>query len=59
MWSLSHSSPRPWWDGEENKKEKAKLVGWDKNSLTEWQRKNKITTKILIKRIIECNFFTT
>jgi len=26
--------PPPWWDGEENQKEKVKLVGWDENSLT-------------------------
>jgi len=27
----------PYWDGEENQKEKkAKLTGWDENSLTEW-----------------------
>jgi len=43
-------------DGEENQKEKAKLIGWDKNSSTEWQREKKITTIILIKRIysIKC-----
>jgi len=35
---------------EENQKEKAKLVGCDKNSLTEWPREKKITI-ILIKRI--------
>jgi len=33
MWSLSHSSPH--WDWEENRKKKAKLMGWDKDSLTE------------------------
>jgi len=27
-----------WWDGKENQKEKAKLLGWDKNSLTELHR---------------------
>jgi len=40
----------PWWDGEENQKKKAKLVGQDKKSLTEQQRKRKITTIMLIKR---------
>jgi len=42
--------PPPQRDGEENQKEKGKkLVGWDENSLTEWQRKK--TTIILIKSI--------
>jgi len=41
----------PRWGGEENQKEKAKLVGCDENSLTKWQREKKITTVILIKRI--------
>jgi len=28
--------PPPWWQGEENQKEKRqKLMGWDENSLTE------------------------
>jgi len=40
----------PWWDGEKNQKEKAKLMGCDKNSSTEWQREKKITI-ILVKRI--------
>jgi len=43
--------PPPCWDREENQNEKAKVVGWDKNSLTHWQREMKITTIILIKRI--------
>jgi len=47
-WLLSHSFPL--WDWEENRKEKAKLVGWDKNTLTEQQMEKKITTRILIKR---------
>jgi len=34
--------PPPQWEGEENQKEKEKkLVGWDENSLTEWQREKK------------------
>jgi len=45
----------PRWDGEENQKEKAKLVGWDKNSLTEWQREKKKTI-ILMKRIYRVQF---
>jgi len=50
MWPLSHSSPTlVGWGGESEGK--AKLVGWDKNSLTEWQREKKITTIILTKRI--------
>jgi len=40
-------------DGEENQKEKAKLMGCDRNSLTEQQRKKKITTIILIKNNIQ------
>jgi len=39
------------WDREENQKEKAKLMGCDKNSLTEWQREKKITTITQMKRI--------
>jgi len=45
-------------DGEENRKEKAKLVGWDKNNITEQQRDKKITI-ILKKRYSEHNFLTT
>jgi len=55
-WLLSHSSA-PQQDGEENQKEKAKLVGWDKNSLTERKREKKITTTILIKTIYRVQFF--
>jgi len=34
--------PPPWWDGKRNQKEKRqKLVGWEENSLTEWQREKK------------------
>jgi len=53
---IGHTEPRscsltpPWWDGEENQKEKAKFMGLDKNSSTEQQREKKITTIILIKR---------
>jgi len=56
-------APSSWWDGEENGKKKAKLMGWDKDSLTEQQRQRKIITIILIKRIYKardtwCNFLT-
>jgi len=34
---LSH----PHWHGEESRKEKAKLMDCDKNSVTEWQREKK------------------
>jgi len=37
------------WGGEENWKKAAKLMGWDKDSLTEQQMKRKITTIILVK----------
>jgi len=50
---LSLLSPLQW-DGEENQKEKAKLVGWDKNSLTEQQREKKI---IPVKRIYSLQCF--
>jgi len=34
--------PPPWWDGEENqKKKRQKLLVWDEDSLTEWQREKK------------------
>jgi len=37
--------PPTHWDGEENQKEKRqKLVGWDENGITEWQREKKTTT---------------
>jgi len=39
--------PSPCWGGEENGKKKAKLVGGDKDSLTEQQRKRTVATKIL------------
>jgi len=43
--------PLPWCDEEENLKEKAKLMGCDKNSVTEQQMEKKITTITLLKRI--------
>jgi len=47
MQPLAPFSP-PWRDQGENWKKEAKLMGWDKDSLTEPQRKRKIT--ILVKR---------
>jgi len=51
--------PTTQWDGEKNQNEKAKLVGWDKNSLTEWRREKKITTVRVIKRIynMQCSHY--
>jgi len=61
MWLLAPSSPQG--DGKENRKKKAKLAGWDKDSSTEQQSEKKITTIILIKRIYkgrntQCSFLT-
>jgi len=42
--------PSPCWGGENGKK-KAKLVGRDKGSFTEQQRKQTVTTTILIYKI--------
>jgi len=42
-------SPLPCWGGEENQKKKAKLVGQDKDSLTEQQKKQTVTNIILIR----------
>jgi len=41
------------WGGEWEEKKKAKLVGWDKDSLTEpeRQRKRTVTTILLMRRI--------
>jgi len=49
--------PFPRQGGEENRKEKAKLAGWDKDSLTEQQRENRTTTRILTKGIhkVQCS----
>jgi len=43
-------SPVPLWGGEENWEKKAKLMGRDKDSLTE-NRKRTVTTMILLRRI--------
>jgi len=42
--SCSLTPPPAWWDREKNQKEKAELVGWDENGLTEWQREKKTTS---------------
>jgi len=55
--SHSHTPPL-WWVGEENPKKKAKLVGWDKDSLTQQQRKQTITTVVLIKIIHKAREYT-
>jgi len=44
-------TPSPSWrDREENRKEKAKLVGWDENRVTQLQKEKKAITVTLIKR---------
>jgi len=40
---FSHSFPLPGGMGRRISSKKAKLVGWDENSLTEWQREKKTT----------------
>jgi len=49
MQLLHHPSPH--WGEEEKGKKKAKLVGWDKDVLTEQQTKRTVTTTILVRRI--------
>jgi len=55
-WPLYHLSP--WWCREDNGKKKAKLVGWNKDSLTEPQRKRAVTTIILIRGIYKKKEYT-
>ena len=51
--------PSPPWDGEENQKEKRqKLVGWDENNLTEWQREKKTTINNTGKKHIQHAVFS-
>jgi len=50
---LSHSFPLPGGVGKRTRREKAKLMGWDDNSLTEWQREKKIATNNTDKKHIE------
>jgi len=56
----SITPPPTWWGGEENRKKKVNLMDWDKDSLTEQQRKTTVTTIVVIKRVykarnIQCN----
>jgi len=43
--------PFPHSGGEENGKKKADLMDQDEDNLTEWQRKQTVTTTILVRRI--------
>jgi len=52
---LCCSSPQ--WSGEEHWKKKAKLVVWNKDSLTEQQRQTTVTTIILIKKIYKARVY--
>jgi len=45
----------PHWGGQENGRKKAKIMGWDKDSLTEQRRKRTVTTTILKRRIYKKN----
>jgi len=52
--------PPPRWDGEGNQKEKSqKLVGWDENILTEWQREKKTATNNTDKKHIQHAMFSS
>jgi len=42
--------------GRRIRRKRQKLVGWDKNSLTEQQREKKITSRTLVKRIYRAQF---
>jgi len=47
------------WDGGENQKEKRqKLMGWDENSLTEWQREKRTTIHNTDKKHIQHAVFS-
>jgi len=50
--------PPPQWDGDENQKEKAKLVGWDEDSLKEWQSEKTITINNTDKKNIQRAMFS-
>jgi len=41
------------WDGRRIRRKKAKLVGWDESSLTEWQREKKTTINNTDKKHIQ------
>jgi len=45
--------PPPQWDGAENQKERRKLMGWDGNGFTEWQREMKTTINNTEKKQIQ------
>jgi len=52
--AVTLSLPPSWWDGEKNQKEKRQnLMGWDENSLTEWQREKKTTINNTDKKHIQ------
>ena len=46
-------SPSPVGWGRESEGKRQKLVGWDENSLTEWQREKKTTTNNTDKKHIQ------
>jgi len=51
--------PTHWWHGEDNQKEKRqKLMGWDENSLTEWQKEKKPTINNTDKKHIQYAIFS-
>jgi len=50
--------PPPQWGEEDNQNEKAKLVGWDESSLTEWQRQNKTTINNTDKKNMQYTMFS-
>jgi len=56
--TLSHSFPLPGGIGRRSRRKKAKLVGCDENSLTEWQRKKKTTINNTDKKHIQLAVFS-
>ena len=50
---LPHSLPLPSGMGRRIRRKKAKLVGWDENSLTEWQMEKKTTMNNTDKKYIQ------
>jgi len=55
---LSHSFPLPSGKGRRIRRKKAKLMGWDENRLTEWQREKKTTTNHSNKKHIQHAIFS-
>jgi len=55
--TLSLLPPSPWGWERESEAKKLKLMGWDENSLTEWQREKKTTISNTDKSIYhtECS----